>query len=89
MLPLRAVVEAAGGTVTWNAEQWAVAVQLNGNASLVRIGQVTADAAGPAPQIVDGYTLVSVAFLQNLGLEVRWQGSVLHLSRPEGGSNAQ
>lgn len=89
MLPLRAVVESAGGTVTWNAEQWAVAVQLNGNASLVRIGQVTANAVGPAPQIVDGYTLVSVAFLQNLGLEVRWQGSVLHLSRPAGGPNAQ
>lgn len=83
MLPLRAVVEAAGGEVTWNAEARAVAVSLNENAALVRIGQVAADSVGPAPQIVDGYTLVSVAFLQHLGLEVRWQGSILYLSQSE------
>lgn len=83
MLPLRAVVEAAGGSVTWDAEAQAVAVQMADRTAHFAIGQEKAEmnqhnvryiqrnmiAMSKAPMLVDGRTMISAdALTQILGL---------------------
>jgi hypothetical protein len=79
MLPLRAVVEAAGGNVGWDAEAMAVRIALEGRFALIRIGQ-TAYSNGElpvAPFLADDCTLAPVELLTDLGLVQRWEGPIL------------
>ena len=81
MLPLRAIVEAAGGTVSWDAELRAVVAELDGHSATVTIGSRSAGKGqlAAAPVLLGGHTLVSVEFFDLLGLEARWNGLVLSL----------
>lgn len=78
-VPLRAVVEAAGGTVTWNAAAQKITVSLNGTFTDLQIGSSNITVNGQAqtvdtpPQITGGQTVVSLRFLnQALGLQAAW-----------------
>jgi len=87
-LPIRAVVEALGGSVGWEAATQTVSISLyNGHVAL-RIGSSTAqvdgvstpiDAADPkvVPVIVGGRTLLPVRFVaESLGCLVEWNAAL-------------
>jgi hypothetical protein len=90
MVPLRAVVEAAGGTVTWDPVSWSVKVSMAGREGYVHVGQNSAAGnRNPAPMLVNGHTLVDVAYLQELGLYAQWSGSMLYFYQPSAGEAAR
>jgi hypothetical protein len=86
LLPIRAVVEAAGGTVTWDAAEQKVTIVRNGTTLTLWIGKNTAEIDGkwvsidtnPAvvPIISHGRTLLPLRFVaESLGLDVQWDAS--------------
>lgn len=91
MLPLRAVVEAAGGAVAWNGERKAVEVKLLKHTSLVHVGQkhlsdkVTLPAA---PVLKNGHTMVPLEALAAMGLVHRWERGALLIDLPGAGAGA-
>jgi uncharacterized repeat protein (TIGR02543 family) len=80
LVPLRAIIEGLGGTVTWFAETRSVEVLLNGRDLKLQIGNRTAivDSAAvtmdvPAA-IMNGRTVLPVRFVaENLGAQVDWE----------------
>ena len=78
-VPLRAIAEAFGATVTWDADTKGITIvlgdteiklQVGNNSATVNGKQLTVD---PAPYIVNGRTLVPLRFISEaLGAEVRW-----------------
>jgi hypothetical protein len=79
MLPLRAVIETAGGSVQWDPVQRAVRVTIGDAASVVRIGSTDYGSVelSVAPFIQDGYTMVPLDLLAHLGLAPLYVGSIL------------
>lgn len=82
MLPLRAIVEAAGGKVSWNGELQAVVAELEGMSTTINIGsrQAGKGQLPAAPALVNGHTMVPVEFFGLLGLEARWNELILSLT---------
>jgi hypothetical protein len=84
LLPIRAIVEAFGGTIEWNAELRVVTMYLNGHEVSLQIGnpqgyvdgvQAAIDASDPkvVPIIISGRTFLPLRFVaENLGLQVEW-----------------
>jgi uncharacterized repeat protein (TIGR02543 family) len=84
LLPIRAIVEAFGGTVEWNAELRVVTMYLNGHQVSLQIGnwqgyvdgvQTAIDPSDPkvVPIIISGRTFLPLRFVaENLGLQVEW-----------------
>ncbi|HWI64987.1 MAG TPA: copper amine oxidase N-terminal domain-containing protein [Symbiobacteriaceae bacterium] len=84
MLPLRAVIEAAGGKVTWDPALWAVRVALGNRTTTVRIGSRAAGAdlkLAVAPYLKDGHTMAPLELFESLGLRARWGGVALYLDQ--------
>jgi hypothetical protein len=81
MLPLRAIIEGAGGQVTWDPELWAVRVQVGSLTTTVSIGSSTAGAAtlSAAPYLENGHTMAPLDLFAQVGLDSQWVGPVLHL----------
>jgi hypothetical protein len=83
-LPIRAVVEALGGTVTWNATSRSVELHLAKQTVVLTIGQAVATVNGTrtqvdaqdaliVPMIIQGRTLLPVRFVaESLGCRVDW-----------------
>jgi len=85
LLPIRAIVEAFGGTIEWNAELRVVTMYLNGHEVSLQIGnrqgyvdgvQTTIDPSDDpkvVPIIISGRTFLPLRFVaENLGLQVEW-----------------
>jgi hypothetical protein len=83
-LPIRAVVEALGGTVTWNATSRSVELHLAKQTAVLAVGQAVATVNGVrtpvdtqdsliVPMIIQGRTLLPVRFVaESLGCRVDW-----------------
>jgi uncharacterized repeat protein (TIGR02543 family) len=84
LLPIRAIVEAFGGTIEWHAELRVVTMYLNGHEVSLQIGngqgyvngvQTAIDVSDSkvVPIIMSGRTLLPLRFVaENLGLQVEW-----------------
>lgn len=88
MLPLRAMIEAAGGLVQWDPVAWAVRVSVAGRSTTVSIGRVESGLGNlpVAPYLESGHTMAPAALFEGLGLELHWEGTTLHVSTPTDGS---
>jgi len=82
MVPMRAIVEAMGGTVTWNAGDRRIDLRSHGNHVQMWLGQrdVRVNNASRemdvVPEIVNGRTLIPLRFVAEfLGAEIEWIGS--------------
>jgi hypothetical protein len=79
MVPIRAIVEALGGSVTWKAASRSIMIQLGTTSIVLRIGAMSATVDGVAKPvtvpatIIGGRTMVPVRFVaENLGCAVGW-----------------
>lgn len=81
LLPIRAIIEALGGTVDWDSVEQKITVELNDTTVKLWIGRSTALVSGAtksldvAPQIVNNRTLLPLRFVaENLNCDVAWNG---------------
>ena len=81
ILPIRAVIEALGGTVDWIGAEQKVTVTLKDKKVELWIGKKTILVNGVSktmdvvPQIIKGRTMLPVRFVaENLGAGVQWDG---------------
>lgn len=84
LLPIRAIVEAFGGTIRWEAALRVVTIDLNGHQISLQIGSpqgwvdfaqkpIDASDSKVVPIIVTGRTFLPLRFVaENLGLRVTW-----------------
>jgi len=84
LLPIRAVIEAFGGTVGWDANEKKVTISLGLNTIELWIGKNTAkvngtdtpiDSTNPkvVPEIINGRTMLPLRFVtENLGCQLQW-----------------
>jgi hypothetical protein len=87
LVPIRAIIEAFGGSVLWNAATAAVSVQLGGNILNLRIGSQYATLNGSSlpidstnakivPVIMNNRTMLPLRFVgESLGLGVQWDAA--------------
>ena len=82
LLPIRALIEALGGSVQWNASTRTATVMLGSRTVALTIGSTTALVNGTpitldvAPMIVGGRTFLPLrAVAENLGLDLAWEPS--------------
>jgi len=87
LLPIRAVVEALGGTVSWDATERKVTITLKNTTIELWIGNNTAsvngvdtpiDSTNPkvVPEIINSRTMLPLRFItENLGCNVQWDGT--------------
>jgi hypothetical protein len=79
MLPIRALIEALGGTVEWNPSLRTIRLTLGSRVVVLTVNKNTADVDGLTvkldvpPSITNGRTLVPLRFVaENLGCQVTW-----------------
>ncbi len=84
VVPIRAIVEALGGTISWDPVQRMVTIELNGTIIKLWIGKPQAEVNGvmkwidPSnhdvrPIIINGRTMLPIRFIaENLGYTVNW-----------------
>jgi hypothetical protein len=84
LLPIRPVVEALGGTVSWDGTEKKVTVTLGSTTIELWIGKNTArvngtdtpiDSTNPkvVPEIINGRTMLPLRFVtENLGCQLQW-----------------
>jgi len=87
LLPIRALIEQLGGSVTWNAATKTATVKLGDhtvvltvdrNIALVNGRSVAIDAGNPkvVPEIISGRTYLPLRFVaENLGLDLAWDAA--------------
>ena len=87
LVPIRAIIEALGGTVSWDPSTKTVDITLNNNFIRLQIGNAIAYVNGeekvidPAnyrvvPEIINGRTMLPLRFVaENLGCDVKWDGN--------------
>jgi len=87
LLPIRAVVEALGGTVSWDGTERKVTITLSSTTIELWIGKSTAkvngvntpiDPTNPkvVPEIINSRTMLPLRFVtENLGCTVQWDGT--------------
>jgi hypothetical protein len=86
LLPIRPVIEALGGSVSWDPTEKKVTVSLGSNTIELWIGKPTANINGVSkpidstnskvvPEIINGRTMLPLRFVtDNLGCDVQWDG---------------
>jgi len=87
LVPIRAIIEALGGTISWNGTTQKVTVSLGSNTIELWIGKSTAKVNGlvkpidstnskVVPEIIKGRTMLPLRFVtENLGCDVQWDGT--------------
>jgi LysM repeat protein len=87
IVPLRAVVESAGGTVTWRAADRQAGADLNSHQVTVKIGSVEATVDGSAimlataPTLAGNRTLVPLRFLgEAFSLVLQYQDGIVRIA---------
>jgi hypothetical protein len=83
MVPIRAIVEAMGGTAVWDSDEQSVSIESGGHDVMMWIGQKAIIADGQsaeidiAPYTDNGRTLLPMRFVaENLGCQIEWIGSL-------------
>jgi hypothetical protein len=81
LVPIRAIIEAMGGTIAWNGTEQKVTLNLNGKSIELWIGSKNTKVNGVnkitdvAPQIIGGRTMLPLRFVtENFGCNVDWDG---------------
>jgi len=79
LLPIRAVIEALGGTVGWNEQEEKISLSLKNDSVVLRLGEKGAVVNGKmtlmdiAPTIVNGRTMVPLRFiLESFNCTINW-----------------
>lgn len=79
LVPIRAIIEKMGGTVSWDESERKVTIDLMQNSIDLRIGEKSATVNGiekpvdVAPQIINGRTMLPIRFIsENLNCYVEW-----------------
>lgn len=87
MVPLRAIFEALGASVNWNAAEQSVTATRGGQTVKLTIGSSTAFVNGtqvtldPPPQIIGGYTMVPLRFVgESMGAQVDWNSNARQIT---------
>jgi len=87
LVPIRAIVEALGGTVQWNPNENGVDIILGSNHLILQVGNPNAYVNGVQkfidasnikvyPEIINGRTMLPLRFVaENLGCDVKWDGT--------------
>nr|WP_243734984.1 clostripain-related cysteine peptidase [Paenibacillus turpanensis] len=82
MVPLRAIFEALGATVEWEAATQTATAEKDGTVVVLQIGNPVAAVDGEAvtlqqaAELVNGHTMVPARFVSEaLGAEVKWDGT--------------
>lgn len=96
LLPVRAVVEAMGGTVEWNENTQTAALTMNGIEIQLTIDSATAYLNGEAkgldtaPILVNDRTLLPIRFIaENFGFDVDWNEQNRSISISRSGETAK
>ena len=81
LVPIRAVIEAMGGTVAWNGKDSRVDITLKGKTIKLWINKLEAKVGNEtkvlevAPSIIKGRTMIPLRFVtENLGATLEWNG---------------
>lgn len=87
LVPIRAIIEAFGGQVSWDSKSKKVTVTYNKNKVELTLNKTSALVNGKkvtstvAPKEINGRTMVPLKFVsENLGLCVNWEGSTKSIS---------
>lgn len=92
LVPIRAVVEALGGTVSWDALTQTVTIGLDGTVLKLTIGKSSALVNGTprpidavnakvVPQILNSRTMLPLRFIaESLGADVQWEASTQRIT---------
>lgn len=79
LVPIRAIVEAMGGTVNWDGETQTALLEYNGDAITLTIGSNTAylneneNTLDTAPAVINGRTMLPIRFIaESFGFDVEW-----------------
>jgi foldase protein PrsA len=82
LVPIRAIIEAFGGQVSWDSKNKKVTITYNNNKVELWLNKTSAVVNGKnvtstiAPKEINGRTMVPLKFVsENLGLCVNWEGS--------------
>ena len=87
LVPIRAIVEALGGTIEWEDKTKTVIIELGSNSIRLQIGNANALVNGEnklidpqnlkvVPEIINGRTMLPLRFVaENLGCTVDWDGT--------------
>ena len=87
LLPIRAIIEALGGTIDWNPTEKKVTVNLGSSTIELWIGKNTASVNGVdtpidstnskvVPEIINSRTMLPLRFVaESLGCDVQWEGT--------------
>ena len=79
MLPLRAVMEATGGTLTYDGDTQKITITRGGDTVALSLGSKTAvvnganRTLGAAPYATNGRTMVHIRTLELFGMKVDWE----------------
>ena len=94
LLPVRAVVEAMGGTVEWESTSQTVTLNHGGNIIRLTIDNLTAFLNDSpvnldvAPDIIDGKTMLPIRFIaESFGFDVDWNGTDQEITITRRGEN--
>jgi len=97
LVPIRAIVEALGGSISWDPTERKVTVSLGATTIELWIGKNTARVNGTntpidstnskvVPEIINGRTMLPLRFVtENLGCTVQWDGSTQTITITYGG----
>jgi outer membrane protein assembly factor BamB len=97
LLPIRVIIEALGGSVSWDGTEKKVTITLKETTIQLWIGKPTAkvngtdspiDATNPkvVPEIINGRTMLPLRFVtENLGCDVQWDGTTKTVTITYGG----
>ena len=87
LVPIRAIIEAFGGQVSWDSKSKKVTVTYNKNKVELWLNKTSAVVNGKkvtstvAPKEINGRTMVPLKFVsENLGLFVNWEGTTKSIS---------
>lgn len=79
LVPIRAIVEAMGGTVNWDGETQTALLEYNGDAITLTIGSNTAylneneNTLDTTPAVINGRTMLPIRFIaESFGFDVDW-----------------
>ncbi len=98
LVPIRAIIEALGGTVEWEEKTKAINIRLGSSYIKLQIGNTLAYVNGEykqmdsqnssvKPEIINGRTMLPLRFVtENLGCDVQWDGTTKTITITYGGN---
>jgi hypothetical protein len=100
LVPIRAIIESLGGTVSWDSSEKRVTITLGGTTIELWIGKSVAKVNGVdtpidstnskvVPEIINSRTMLPLRFAaENLGCDVQWDGTTKTITVTYGGNSS-